>query len=290
MSQTGRLSAKRSKPSYAMPVIGVALVLFLLGIVGLLVIQANSLRVNLKESIEIQLILRDNIRQQDALALEDSVSNMPFTKSVTYVTKDMALTNYKKDFNDDPDTLLQYNPLYASIDFKAKAAYVNPDSLKNIEDYFLKQDIVQEVYYRKDLVRTLNSSVKRVSAVILGLCILLALVVIVLIDNTIRLAMFSNRFLIKTMQMVGATRWFIAKPFDRRSIWNGLISSLLAIGGLIALIYLVEKNIPEFNSTQNILLIVLLFFVVVVLGIGISLLSTHRSVMKYLRLQLDELY
>jgi cell division transport system permease protein len=290
MTQTGRLSSKRSKPSYVMSVIGVALVLFLLGVAGLLVIQANNLKVHFKESIEIQVILRDNIRQRDALALEDTVSHLPFTKSVTYVTKDEALQKYKKDFGDDPDTLLQYNPLYASINFYAKAAYVNADSLKQIESYLSGQDIVREVYYRKDLVNTLNGNVKRVSMIILALCILLSLVVIILIDNTIRLAMFSNRFLIKTMQMVGATRGFIAKPFDLRSIWNGLISALLAIAGLIAVIYVVEKNMPEFNSTQNIVLLAVLLLGMILMGICISLLSTHRSVMKYLRLQLDELY
>ncbi|HVB02683.1 MAG TPA: permease-like cell division protein FtsX [Chitinophagaceae bacterium] len=290
MTQTGKLSSKRSKPSYAMAVLGVALVLFLLGIAGLLVIQANNLKVHFKESIEIQVILRDNIRQQDAMALEDTISRLPFTKSVSYVSKDQALAKYKKDFGDDPDTLLQYNPLYSSIDFYARASYVNADSLHNIEDYLTSKDIVRQVYYQKNLVKTLNGNVKRVSAVILALGIMLAMVVIILIDNTIRLAMFSNRFLIKTMQMVGATRWFIAKPFDLRSIWNGMISGLLAISGLVTVIYLVEKNIPEFNSVQNIFLIFLLFSGILILGICISLLSTHRSVMKYLRLQLDELY
>jgi len=273
-----------------MAVLGVALVLFLLGIAGLLVIQANNLKVHFKESIEIQVILRDNIRQQDAMALEDTISRLPFTKSVSYVSKDQALAKYKKDFGDDPDTLLQYNPLYSSIDFYARASYVNADSLHNIEDYLTSKDIVRQVYYQKNLVKTLNGNVKRVSAVILALGIMLAMVVIILIDNTIRLAMFSNRFLIKTMQMVGATRWFIAKPFDLRSIWNGMISGLLAISGLVTVIYLVEKNIPEFNSVQNIFLIFLLFSGILILGICISLLSTHRSVMKYLRLQLDELY
>ncbi len=290
MTQTGRLSAKRSKPSYVMAVIGVALVLFLLGLAGLLVIQANNLKIHFKESIEIQVILRDNIRSQDAQALEDTISHLPFTKSVSYVTKDQALQNYKKDFGDDPDTLLQYNPLYASINFFAKADYVNADSLKNIENYLTQHDIVREVYYRKDLVNTLNGNVKRVSVIILALSVLLALVVIILIDNTIRLAMFSNRFLIKTMQMVGATRWFIAKPFDLRSIWNGLISALVAIAGLLGVIYAVEKNMPEFNSNQNLVMTILLLLCMILIGICISLLSTHRSVMKYLRLQLDELY
>ncbi len=290
MVQFGKFSAKKSKPSYAMPIIGVALVLFLLGTLGLLVIHAKKLSTYFKESIEIQVILRDNVKDKEAIALKDSIARQPFTKSVEYVTKDMAAAQFKKEFGEDFISLLQYNPLYASINLKANAAYVNPDSLKNVEAYLTQNANVREVFYQRALVDKLNENVKKIGLVILVLSVLLALIVIILIDNTIRLAMFSNRFLIKTMQMVGATRWFIARPFDIRSIVNGLISALLAVAGVCGVIYFADKELPELTAMRDYFLIALLFMGMVVIGICISLLSTHRSVMKYLRLKLDELY
>lgn len=290
MVQFGKFSAKKSKPSYAMPIIGVALVLFLLGTLGLLVIHAKKLSTYFKESIEIQVILRDNVKDKEAIALKDSIARQPFTKSVEYVTKDMAAAQFKKEFGEDFISLLQYNPLYASINLKANAAYVNPDSLKNVEAYLTQNANVREVFYQRALVDKLNENVKKIGLVILVLSVLLALIVIILIDNTIRLAMFSNRFLIKTMQMVGATRWFIARPFDIRSIINGLISALLAVAGVCGVIYFADKELPELTAMRDYFLIALLFIGMIIIGICISLLSTHRSVMKYLRLKLDELY
>lgn len=290
MGQFGKFSAKKSKPSYAMSIIGVALVLFLLGTLGILVIHAKKLSTYFKESIEIQVILRDNVKDKEAIALKDSIARQPFTKSVEYVTKDMAAAQFKKEFGEDFISLLQYNPLYASINLKANAAYVNPDSLKNVEAYLTQNANVREVFYQRALVDKLNENVKKIGLVILVVSILLALIVIILIDNTIRLAMFSNRFLIKTMQMVGATRWFIARPFDIRSIINGLISALLAVAGVCGVIYFADKELPELTAMRDYMLITLLFIGMIIIGICISLLSTHRSVMKYLRLKLDELY
>lgn len=290
MVRAGKFSSKKSKPSYVMSIIGVALVLFLLGTLGLLVIHAKKLSTYFKESIEIQVILRDNVKDNTAEALRDTIARQPFTKSVEYVSKDMAADRFKKEFGEDFISLLQYNPLYASINLKANAAYVNPDSLKKMEDYFMQNTSVREVFYQRALVDKLNENVKKIGLVILVVSILLALIVIILIDNTIRLAMFSNRFLIKTMQMVGATRWFIARPFDLRSIGNGLISAVLAVAGVCAVIYFADRELPELSAMRDYFLTALLFIGMMLIGICISLLSTHRSVMKYLRLKLDDLY
>lgn len=290
MAQSGKSSSKKSKPSYISSIIGVALVLFLLGTLGLIVIHANKLSVYFKESVEIQVILRDNIKDAQAQALRDSLAAKPFVRSIEYVSKDEAAQRFKKDFGEDFTSLLGYNPLYASINVKAKSDYVNADSLKVIENMLTQSSSVREVSYQRALVDKLNENVRKIGLVILGLCVLLALVVIVLIDNTIRLAMFSNRFLIKTMQMVGATRWFIAKPFDLRSIINGAISALLAIVGLVGILYGINQLLPEFHSLTDYFMIGVLFLGIVVLGIGICVISTHRSVMKYLRLKLDDLY
>ena len=290
MAQSGKSSSKKSKPSYISSIIGVALVLFLLGTLGLIVIHANKLSVYFKESVEIQVILRDNIKDAQAQALKDSIAAKPYVRSIEYVSKDMAAQRFKKDFGEDFTSLLGYNPLYASINIKAKSAWVNADSLKLIENVLTQSSSVREVSYQRALVDKLNENVRKIGLVILGLCVLLALVVIVLIDNTIRLAMFSNRFLIKTMQMVGATRWFIAKPFDLRSIINGAISALLAIVGLVGILYGINQLLPEFHGLTDYFMIGVLFLGIVVLGISICVISTHRSVMKYLRLKLDDLY
>lgn len=291
MAQFGKLSSKKSKPSYVYSIIGVALVLFLLGTLGLIVIHAKKLSVYFKENIEVQVYLRENIREKQINELKEYIAKQPYTKSWEYLTKDMARERYLKEGGDDWSKVLDYNPLPASINFKANAAYVNQDSLARIaQDLLSRSNIVREVQYPKTLVNSLNENVNRIGLILLVISILLLLVVIVLIDNTIRLAMFSNRFLIKTMQMVGATRWFIAKPFDLRSIANGLISALLAIVGLCGIIYFTEKQLPELRAMRDYFMISLLFLGMIVIGICISLFSTHRSVIKYLKLKLDELY
>jgi cell division transport system permease protein len=167
---------------------------------------------------------------------------------------------------------------------------VNNDSLKIIENNLLQQNIVREVSYQRSLVSKLNENVNKIGLVILLISALLCLAVIFLIDNTIRLAMFSNRFLIKTMQMVGATRWFIAKPFDMRSIVNGAISAVIAIACLLGLMSAADKVLPELAGLRDNVMIGLLFVGMLLIGICISLVSTHRAVMKYLRLKLDDLY
>ncbi|RFS19020.1 hypothetical protein DVR12_25815 [Chitinophaga silvatica] len=290
MAQSGKSSAKKSKPSYLYSIIGVALVLFLLGTLGLVVIHANKLSMYFKESIEIQVILRDNVRENQALALKDSIANKPYIKSIEYVSKDMAAERFKKEFREDFLTLLQYNPLYSSINIRANAGYVNNDSLKIIENNLLQQSIVREVSYQRSLVSKLNENVNKIGLVILLISALLCLAVIFLIDNTIRLAMFSNRFLIKTMQMVGATRWFIAKPFDMRSIINGAISAVIAIAALVGVMSAADTVLPELAGLRDNLMIAVLFVGMLLIGISISLVSTHRAVMKYLRLKLDDLY
>ncbi|SFV29787.1 cell division protein FtsX [Thermoflavifilum thermophilum] len=285
-----KAGTRRARPSYLMSIIGVALVLFFLGIVGLLFINTRQLTSYFKENIEVQVILRDDVQQATAQALRDSLAQLPFVKSIEYVSKEEAYRRYVQETHDSAQALLGYNPLYASINFKARAAYVNADSLQQISRQLQQLPEVREVFYQQGLVDQLNENMQRIGLVFLALSILLALVVIVLIDNTIRLAMFSNRFLIKTMQMVGATRWFIAKPFDKKSIWNGFISALIAILGICIVIYAAEQILPELRALQNNLQLAILFAGLIAVGILISLISTHRAVMKYLRTRVDDLY
>ncbi|KIC92430.1 ABC transporter permease [Flavihumibacter sp. ZG627] len=290
MTQIGKSSAKRSQPSYFMSILGVSLVLFILGLLGWIVINANKLGQYFKENVEVRVYLRENISPKDSIALVQYIADKPYVKEYEYVTKDLARDKFMADGNDDWKNILDANPLPASIDFKLRNQYVHSDSLSAIATD-LEQNIgVNDVQYPKSLVDNLNQNVQKISLVLLIIAIVLCIVVIVLIDNTIRLAMFSNRFLIKTMQMVGATRGFIAKPMDMRAIINGLFAGLIAVAGIIALIVFAEKQLPELKAMRDMTWLLLLGGGIIILGILISLLSTHRSVIKYLKMKLDDLY
>lgn len=281
---------KKGKATYVYSIIGVALVLFLLGSLGWLVINAGQLSKSFKENIEISIILNDNTRDEMGMKLKEIIDHQSFTKSSQYITKEKAAEQFKKDFGEDFLEVLDINPLYTSVNFHLHSQYMNTDSLIKIEKFIKQSNIVREVFYQKNLVDIMNSNVKRIGIVILVISLFLIFSVIILIDNTIRLAMYSNRFLIKTMQMVGATRWFIAKPFNIRGALNGVISALIAIGGILALKMFAEQWLPEIKVLASPGWMLVLCLSILALGIVISLLSTHRSVIKYLRTQLDDLY
>ncbi len=290
MAQPGKGFAKRSTPSYIMAIVGVSLVLFLLGILGWIVINANKLGEYFKENIEMNVYIRENVSPKDSASLVEYIAAQPYAKSYEYVTKDLAKQRYLQDGNKDWGALLDKNPLPASINFKIKSEYASPDSLSKIKADLAQNIAVSDVLYPQSLVSNLNNITNKISIILLGVIIVISVLVIFLIDNTIRLAMFSNRFLIKTMQMVGATRWFIAKPMDMRALINGAISGLLAVGGIIAVIFLAENQLPYLRALRDYTLLSALFVVIILLGICISFASTHRSVVKYLKMKLDDLY
>jgi cell division transport system permease protein len=281
MAQFGKGYAKRSTPSYFMAIVGVSVVLFLLGLLGWIVINANKLGENFKENVEVQVYVRENVSPKDSATLVQYIAAQPYTKSYEYLTKELARQRWLSDGNSD---------LPASINFKIRSAYSNPDSLTKIKADLAQNIAVSEVQYNKALVSHLSNILNEVSLGLLVVVVAISIMVIILIDNTIRLAMFSNRFLIKTMQMVGATRWFIAKPMDIRALINGAVSGLIAIGGILGVILISEKLIPEIKALRDYALLSTMFIVIVLLGICISFISTHRSVLKYLKMKLDDLY
>jgi cell division transport system permease protein len=290
MAQSGKASIKRGKPSYFMSILGVTLVLFLLGIIGWLIINANKLGDHFKESVEVNVYLRSDLNPKDSTVLVDYIASRPYIKSYTYTTKEMAKKKYIADGNESWDKILTENPLDNSVDFKIKKEYLNTDTLANIKQDLLQNVYVKEVDYPEALIGTMSKNIRLVSVVLLAIAFIIAIVVIFLIDNTIRLAMFSNRFLIKTMQMVGATRGFIAKPLDLKAIANGAVSGIIASGILYFIIIVIEQYVSWFKAVHDNMLLFLLFFVLILLGISITVFSTHRSVLKYLRMKLDDLY
>lgn len=274
-----------------MSIIGVTLVLFLLGIIGWLVINANKLGQYFKESVEVRAYLRGDLNPKDSVALMGYISSKPYVRTIDYVTKEKGKDIYLSDGNDEGwDKVLDANPLPNAIYFKVKNEYLTTDSLNAIRADLEKQTYVSDVQYPEALIGKMNENLRKISIYMLVIAIILAIVVIILIDNTIRLAMFSNRFLIKTMQMVGAKRSFIAKPMNIRAVINGALGGVIAGAGVYLLILVAESQIKDLKSIRDDNMLMMLFILLIIIGICITLFSTHRSVIKYLKMKLDDLY
>jgi cell division transport system permease protein len=291
MASTGTSALKRSKPNYIYSIVGVAIVLFIMGIMGWLFLNLQSIGDSFKEDIRISVYVR-TADKNTVGAIEKFIASQPYAKNVEYINKEKAKAIWNKENNEDWAKILEANPLPESIDFFAKADYVNTDSLTKItvaiENTFRKD--VADIQYPKSLVTNLNERASKIGIIFLVMSIILCIIVIISIDNTIRLAMYSNRFLIKTMQMVGATRNFISKPLLIRALLNGLISAFVAIFLLFGLIEWATTQFPQIGMLQGISNSLILFGGLILLGVGISVFSTYRSVLKYLKMKLDELY
>ncbi len=283
-------SNKKAKPSYIYAIIGISLVLFLLGTLGWLVLNGRTLTRVFKEDVQVEVILHDNTRDEMMMKLNAVLEQQAFVKKTLVITKEEAAQKFFESGGEDFTELLDYNPLYPSIVLNLKAGYVNPQSLEEIRQFIMQSNIVRDVSYPNVIVDNMNSNFRKIGIILGSIALLLFVVVVILIDNTVRLAMFSNRFLIKTMQMVGATRWFITRPFDRRAIINGAISGIIAMAGLWIVIAYAESMLPSLKILHKTSSIALLMLSMIVLGILISVVSTHRSVLKYLKMHVDDLY
>lgn len=291
MAVIGKSSMKRSKPNYIYSIVGVALVLLILGIMGWFFLNISSVGNAFKEDIRLSAYLR-TLNKDTIGQIQQYIAQQPYARNVTYVDKQKAKEIWNKENNEDWATILDVNPLPESIDFYAKASYVNSDSLTKISNDLMAAygNQITDLQYPKTLVGNLNERASKIGLIFLVIAIVLCVIVVFSIDNTIRLAMFSNRFLIKTMQMVGATRGFIARPLNIRALINGLISAGIAIVILFTLISWAENQFPQLKTIRDIKLTLTLFGGLILLGVGISVYSTYRSVLKYLKMKLDDLY
>ncbi len=292
MAQFGKAGSKRSKPTYAYAIIGVALVLFLFGIVGWFFLNLRKTGDYFKENIQVHTFLTPEAPQKRIDSLVKYISSFPYVNRVEYVDKAKAIEKWNAANDTTWMQFLDNNPLPESIDFFVKAEYVETDSLNrlstNLQTAF--PGLISEFQFPTETVTKVSSYVRTAAIVFLITAVLLTVLVVFSIDNTIRLAMYSNRFLIKTMQMVGATRGFIARPINQRAIINGLISGVIAILALWGAISLIESFLPDFKVLHDTKGLLMLFAVIILLGITISLASTYRSVVKYLKMKLDDLY
>ncbi len=284
------ITKRRLRSSYITSIISISLVLFLLGMLGLLVLNAKRLSIYVKENIGFSVILNENVKEVDIILLQKSLDAAEFVKSTKYITKEEAAKELQHDLGEDFIEFLGFNPLLASIEVNLYAEYANPDSIEVIEKNFKQYDQIKEVFYQKSLVSLVNENIRKISIIILVFSGLLFLVAITLINSTIRLSVYSKRFIINTMQLVGATGGFIRRPFLYKSAGNGIIAALIAIGFLSGVLYLVQQEFKEVVNFKDIEIIGSLFIGVLIIGIIINWISTFFAVTKYLRMKVDKLY
>ncbi len=285
-------SGTRLSTSYITTIISITLVLFMLGFFALLMIHARTLSNYIKENIGFEIIIKQGVKEVDILYLQKSLDVKPYVKSTEYITREEAVKRLSETLGDDFVDFIgeDDNPLLPSIDVRFNASWANNDSIAKIETQLLDNDIVKEVYYQKSLVHAINKNLKKIGIVSLIISILLLSISIALINNTIRLSIYSKRFIIKGMQLVGATEGFIKKPFVVRSIYHGIISGILALILLTGLLIIARENIPELALLEDRVKIIIVYAGLLLTGVIISGLSTWFAVGRYLRMESDKLY
>jgi cell division transport system permease protein len=281
---------RRLTASYLTSVVSMALVLFLVGLVGMLLLNTRKLSDYVKENIGISIYLNDDIREVDVFSLQKLLDSKKYVKETRYITKEQAAQDFKKEIGEDFVSFLGSNPLPPSIDVKLHANYANPDSFAVLEKEFRKFPQVADVAYQKDLIYAVNLNVRKISLAILVLGGLLTLIALTLINNTIRLAVYSKRFIIRTMQLVGARHQLIRRPFVIRGITQGVLGACFAMGLLLLTLTLVEREINGLFSIRDFGILGILFAVMLFTGVILAWISTWLSVNKYLNMKTDNLY
>jgi cell division transport system permease protein len=283
-------SAKKTKSIYISTVFGIAMVLLMVGMLGILLVYANNIASYIKENMVVNVFVDEGARETDVLQFQRQLDNNTFVKRTQYVSKELAARNLQKDLGEDFVKFLGVNPLSQSIDVYMKAEYANNADLTRFAGQLLKNPLVKEVKYQQSLVEQMNRNLTSISLVILAFTAIFFVVSVALINNTIRLAIYSQRFLIKSMQLVGATKGFIRKPFLLYGIWHGLLAALIAIILLVGTLYLAHQQIPDLVFVQNYMQFGIIFLGLVALGIFIAGFSTFLAVNKFLRLKIYQLY
>lgn len=283
-------SSKKTKTVYISTVISIALVLLMTGLLGLILVHAKNLSNYVKENIVLNIIVNEGAKEVDILALQRQLDSHPYVLKTQYVSKELAARNLTKDLGEDFVEFLGYNPLLSSIDVYMKAEYANNASIQQFTKQLTSNPLVKEAIYQKSLIDMVNQNIRAIGLVILAFAAILLIISIALINNTIRLAIYSQRFLIKSMQLVGATKSFIRKPFISYGVLHGLLGALIAIILLLLTLYFAQKQVPEIVILRNWLEFSMVFIGVIGMGILIAGLSTYFAVSKYLRLKIHDLY
>lgn len=292
MPEAGSTERTQRRPNYVYAIMSVAAVLFLLGFFGVLLLQANRLSSALKEKIDLIVELREDTPTEAREKVEAGLRKSPFVKegSVRFISKEAAIEEMSKEFGEDLLRLDLPNPLYDVVTFNVTADYLATDSLANIRARLRQWSAVSDVYYQESLVDQVATNARRIGWVALAIGLFFVLMAALLIHNTVRLALYANRFLIKTQELVGATWSFISRPYLQRSLRHGLLSGVLAIGGLLLTLWWLERQVPELDVLRSPGSLLFLFIGLVLLGVLINWISTYYVVRKYLRMRVDDLY
>ena len=281
---------RRLRSSYFSVVVSISLVLFMVGVLGLILLKSTSVANHFKEKTAMTLFLKDVVTKQNIENLRTSLLKEKFTKEIVYVSKEEAAKSYSKDLGEDFIKFLGANPLKNGIDLYLKAEYVTPGKMSEIEERFQKNAFVLEVSYDKPLIQFLTKNIQKISVWLLIISAFFGLVSILLINSSLRLSVYSKRFNIKTMQMVGATKGFIRKPFIIQGIKLGMVGSIIALSGLAGVIYYTNIHIPALQLLSDYVLLSELFGGVLVVAFLITWISTYLATQRFLNLQTDELY
>ncbi|MEN8885789.1 MAG: permease-like cell division protein FtsX [Winogradskyella sp.] len=276
--------------SYVSVVISIALVLFLLGCLGLLVINSKKVADHFKEQVVMTIYLNDTAKDVEVNQLNKSLAMADYTKEAKYVSKEVAADLMKVETGEDFMNFVGYNPLKNSIDVYLKADFVTTEQLTEISDNLSNKAFIEEIKYDNDLVELMNDNVKKITFWVLLISGLFTLIAVLLINSSIRLAVYSKRFIIKTMQMVGATKTFIRRPFVWKSVQLGIIGALVALAGMAIVLYYLDLTFPELELLKNTLPIIALFAGIFLLGIVITWISTFIATQRFLNLKTDQLY
>lgn len=266
------------------------LVLLLLGLVVFFVLAANNLSVYVRENINFSVLISDDMKETDILKLQKRLNNEPFVKETEYISKKQALKEQTEAMGTDPQEFLGYNPFTASIEIKLHSDYANSDSIAKIEKLIKRNTNIQDVLYQKDLIDAVNENIRNISLVLLALAVMLTFISFALINNTIRLAIYSKRFLIHTMKLVGASWGFIRRPFLKRNIWSGVLAAFIADTILMGAAYWLVSYEPELIRVITPEVMLLVSGAVLVFGVVITFLCAYLSINKYLRMKASTLY
>lgn len=267
-----------------------SLVLLLIGLVSLLLFVAHDMSVYVKENINLSIILDDDASKKEVDRIEAFMWSGEFVKSVNYISKEDALKEHIAAMGEDPSDFLGFNPLRASLEIKLEAHYANTDSVNMIESKLKKFEGIERIAYQKELIGLVNENVRKISFVLLGLALVLLIVAIALINNTVRLSIYSNRFLINTMQLVGATDLFISKPYVKKALINGLLAAVVACVFLTGIIYYIMYEFGLTGMSINTMSMIWVSVIVLLSGMLLMAIATYFAVGRYLRMNTDELY
>ena len=281
---------RRLISSYFSVIISITLVLFLLGVLGMLLINARKVETHFKEQIALSIDLKENVKEIEIAQLQKNLKLSDYVKSTRFISKEEAAEIAQVENGEKFMDFIGYNPFQNSIDVYLNSEFVTLNKLEEIKTDLLQKSYVDEVRYDVDLVSLMNKNVKRISFWLIAISVIFAFIAMLLINSSIRLAVYSKRFIIKTMQMVGATKHFIRRPFIWKSIRLGILGSLLAVAGLVVVAYYLDKNLPELNLLSNPTLFGSLCLGIVLLGIMITWISTFFATQRFLNLKTDDLY